>query len=272
MCSFGTILRPVSTLTCGALPCRCATSTARITSRYFALLLDDALQPRGERADHAIGQQHAQKRAGQRAADHRAEHGRRLVDMRHGLDHAEHRGDDAQRRQRIGHRLQSVRAVQLLVQDLLQLTRHDVLDLVRIVGVHADHAQVVADHRAGVVIGEDLRELLEGRAFVGLLDMRLQRHRALGAGQPHQEIQQAQQIDVVRLLVGGAFEHLAEAAERVLHVVHAVRHDEGADRGAADGQHLERHGLDQRLHAAARERGSCRTRRPTGRRARRSLA
>ena len=32
----GAILRPVSTLTCGALPCRWATSTARITSSYFA--------------------------------------------------------------------------------------------------------------------------------------------------------------------------------------------------------------------------------------------
>ena len=32
MCWLGAILRPVSTLTCGALPCRCATSTARITS------------------------------------------------------------------------------------------------------------------------------------------------------------------------------------------------------------------------------------------------
>ena len=36
MCWLGAILRPVSTLTCGALPCRCATSTARITSMYFA--------------------------------------------------------------------------------------------------------------------------------------------------------------------------------------------------------------------------------------------
>jgi hypothetical protein len=35
MCSFGTILRPVSTLTCGALLCRCVTSTARMTSKYF---------------------------------------------------------------------------------------------------------------------------------------------------------------------------------------------------------------------------------------------
>src|SRR6185437_4614239 len=36
ICSFGTILRPDSTLTCGALPCRWVTSTARITSKYFA--------------------------------------------------------------------------------------------------------------------------------------------------------------------------------------------------------------------------------------------
>ena len=32
MCSLGTILRPDSTLTCGALPCRWVTRTARITS------------------------------------------------------------------------------------------------------------------------------------------------------------------------------------------------------------------------------------------------
>ena len=35
MCWLGAILRPVSTLTCGALPCRWATSTARITSKYL---------------------------------------------------------------------------------------------------------------------------------------------------------------------------------------------------------------------------------------------
>ena len=69
----------------------------------LALLLDHALQPRGEGPDQAIGQQHAEEGADQRAADHLAEHRRRLVDRRHGLDHAEHGRDDAERGQRIRH-------------------------------------------------------------------------------------------------------------------------------------------------------------------------
>ena len=36
MALVGALLRPVSTATCGALPCRWATLTARITSYYLA--------------------------------------------------------------------------------------------------------------------------------------------------------------------------------------------------------------------------------------------
>ena len=37
----------------------------------------------------------------------------------------------------------------------------------------------------------------------------------------------------------------------MLHVMHAVGHDERADRCATDGEQLERHRFDQRLKAAA---------------------
>ena len=61
-----------------------------------------------ERADDAIGEQHAEEGADQRRADHRAENGGRLVDRAHRLHHAEHGGDDAQSGQRVGEALHRV--------------------------------------------------------------------------------------------------------------------------------------------------------------------
>ena len=144
--------------------------------------------------------------------------------MRHRLDHTQYRCDDPQGGQRIGHALHDVGWVQFLNQGLPQFARHDVLDLVGVVGVHPDHPQVVADDRAGVMVGQDLGELLEGRAVRRRLDMRLQRHRPLAAGQAHQEEQQTEQFDVIRFPERSALEHLAERAKHVFHVAHAVGH------------------------------------------------
>jgi hypothetical protein len=122
-------------------------------------------------------------------------------------------------------------AVQLLVQRLLQLTPQHILDLVGIVGVHSDHAQVVADDRAGEPIGEYLGEFLESSTLLRFLDVRLERHVALGGGKPGQKIQQAQQVDVVALLESGTRENLLEAAQRVLEFVHGVGHGERGNSG-----------------------------------------
>ena len=96
MCSFGTILRPELDADLRRVAVQMRHDHRANDFHVFRFFLDDAFQPAGERADHAIGQQHAQKRAGQRAADHGAEDGGRLVDMRHRLDHAQNGGDDAQ--------------------------------------------------------------------------------------------------------------------------------------------------------------------------------
>jgi hypothetical protein len=95
--------------------------------------------------------------------------------MRHCLDDAKHSGDDAEGWECVGHVLERVGAVQLLVERLFELARHEVLDLVGIVGVHADHAQIVTDHRAGEFVGENLGELLERGTLSGVFDMRLKR-------------------------------------------------------------------------------------------------
>ena len=103
--------------------------------------------------------------------------------MRHGFDHPQHRRDDAQSRQPIRHVLQRMRAVQRFFQGFFQLPRHHILDLVRIIGVHAHHAQIVANHVDGGFIAENFRKILKGRTFGGVLDMRFQRHRAFGRGE-----------------------------------------------------------------------------------------
>src|SRR4051794_14236813 len=102
-----------------------------------------------------------------------------------------------------------------------------------------------------MAVGEDLRVLLECRTFVGFFDMCLQRHCALRARQPHQVIQQAEELDVVRLMEGRTFQHLAERAQQVLDVVYTVAHYRRRDGGAADRPELEWHCLDQWLHTAA---------------------
>ena len=55
--------------------------------------------------DHAIGEEDAAEGAHQRRADQAAEHFGRLVERAHGVDDAEHRGHDAERRQAVGDRL-----------------------------------------------------------------------------------------------------------------------------------------------------------------------
>ena len=103
--------------------------------------------------------------------------------------------------------------MQLLIQGFLQFPRHDVFDLIRVVGVHADQPQVIADQIAGVMVGDDLREILKCRTLGRLFDVRFERHVAFGTGQPHQEIHQAQQLHVIGLLVDRAFQDFAEAGQ-----------------------------------------------------------
>jgi hypothetical protein len=71
----------------------------------LAVLLVGLAQRLAIGPDEAVGEEHAQEGAHQRTADHAAQdlHGR--VDRRHRLDHAQHGRDDAERRQRVGRRL-----------------------------------------------------------------------------------------------------------------------------------------------------------------------
>ena len=83
-------------------------------------------------------------------------------------------------------------AVQFLFLHFLQFARHHIFNLMRVIGIHADHAKVIANDRNGVMILQDIREFLEGSAFLGLFDMRFDRHRPLGLRKAHQPEQKAQ--------------------------------------------------------------------------------
>src|SRR3546814_5896865 len=102
----------------------------------------------GERADEAVGEPDAEEGADKSAADQLAEALRRRGDGAHGLDHAEHRGDDAQCRHAIGHDLQGMGDFGVLVVHHLDLLVHQRFHLVRVVGAESHHAQVVARSEA----------------------------------------------------------------------------------------------------------------------------
>jgi hypothetical protein len=53
------------------------------------------------------------------------------------------RGDDAERRQSVGHGLHGAGDLRVLAVVLLQLLVHDLLDLVRVLDAHRHHAQIV---------------------------------------------------------------------------------------------------------------------------------
>ena len=151
----------------------------------------------------------------------------------------------------VGHGLDGVAAVQFLVQDFLELAAHEIFDLVGIVGIHAHHAQIVADQRSGVVVVEDFGKMLEGRTFLGFFDVGFERHGAALVGEAGEKEEQRKQFGVVGFFVFLAFEDHAEAGEGMFHAGHGVGHHEGADGGTQDGEQFEGHGFQKRADGAA---------------------
>ena len=121
---------------------------------FVDLLLEQA----GQRLDDAVGEQDAEEGADQRRADHAAEHRRRLADRAHRVHHAQHRGDDAERRQRRrpGAAIAATGACASWWWVSISLSISD-LDLVRVEVARDHHAQVVGDELDHVVVAADGR-------------------------------------------------------------------------------------------------------------------
>src|SRR5581483_7518465 len=122
-------------------------------------------------------------------------------------------------------------------------------DLVCILGAEGHHAQIVAEELYSVVVLLHVRKLGEEGALVRLLDMLLQGEHPLGLGEAEELVEQAQQLDVILLLVGWAFERALQTGADRLQVSLGIADDEGARRSAQDDQELVR--LDEDGEMAA---------------------
>ena len=89
---------------------------------------------------------------------------------------------------------------------------HGVEHLVRIVQVHRQHAQGVADEIGREVIVHNARILLENRAFLRLLDVALDHQDALGLDHLGDREEQAEHVLEVLLLPLRPGKNLLEAA------------------------------------------------------------
>jgi hypothetical protein len=203
----------------------------------------------GERAEESVGDEHAEERTDQRAADQVAQHLGRLGDRAHGLDHAQHGGDDAERWRAVGQRLHGVDQPLLLLMVRFELLVHQRFHLVRHAGAQRHHAEVIAHELDGVVVGGEGGEALEQRGFVWVLDVLLEGENALRLHQLEDGELQAEQLDIGGLVVARALEQGAEHAERLLQHRAGIADDVGAGRGAQNDQGLER--LDQHFEVAA---------------------
>jgi hypothetical protein len=96
-----------------------------------------------------------------------------------------------------------------------------------------------------------MRVLLEQRRVVRLLDVAFDRHQAFLARLLQDVVEQRHQFHVARLGVLAALEALRHAAHRGLQDLGLVVGDEGAQRRAADGGHLERQRLQHDADVAA---------------------
>ena len=122
----------------------------------------------------------------------------------------------------------------------LELLVHQRFHLMDVVGAQRDHAQVIAHELHGVVVAAELRECLEDRRILRVLDMRLERQDALGLHQLEQAELQPEQFDIGRLVVFRPAEQRAKHAERGLQHRTGIADHEGADGRPQNDHRFER--------------------------------
>ena len=200
------------------------------------VLLEHLLEPAGERADDAIGKQHAEEGPDQRRADHLAEDFRRLVNRAHGFHHAQHRRDDAQRGERIRQRFEIVLRFAQFVEMRLHRIVHHLFDRMRLerAGGYHQQRQRVADQRNERGILEQIGIGAEHGGIFRLLEMAFERHGSIVLEHAHQLRGQGDRIDMVLLVVLGPLENLPEGTADRLQPVERIARDHRADRGAGE--------------------------------------
>ena len=142
------------------------------------LLVGRLRHVRGQRADHAVAQQDSKKRPHQRRRDFVPDFLRRPAQRPHRDHHAQHGRHDPQAGKGIRHRAERrYRLVDRLVVHL-HVEIHHLVDIERIHASRHRHPHRVADKVARMMVLREERILVEDRALLRLLDVRLQRHQS----------------------------------------------------------------------------------------------
>jgi hypothetical protein len=125
-----------------------------------------------DRRQDRIGQEDAGEGADQRRADKSAEDLRGLIERAHGVDDAEYRGHDTERRQPVGHRLEGVHRLISVVRQGLDLFIHQRFDFMRSRVADDDEPAVVANECHQVLVREELGKVFEDLGFLRVVEMR----------------------------------------------------------------------------------------------------
>ena len=134
-------------------------------------------------------------------------------DGAHRHDDAEHGGHDADAGERVGDLLENADRLGLVLVVHVDLAVHQPLEIVRRHAAHQYQSQGVAQELDRVVLVKDRGILLEERAVLGLLDVRLDRDQSVLAGGLEELVQQAQRLEVELLAERGGCEQGAHLGD-----------------------------------------------------------
>ena len=134
---------------------------------------------------------------------------------------------------------------------LLELLFHHIFQLMRVLEVHGDHAQRIADEIHGEMVVQNLGILLENARLFRVFDMLFERDHPLGAHQFQDEEEKRQQVFVILSFPFRAFEGLAEVFQRCLYDITLVGNEERADSGTTDRHEFMRRRLENDADFAA---------------------
>ena len=201
--------------------------------------IDQLLHHAGDRVEHAVAEEDTDEGTDHRGADVFRDLGRvgALADGVHRDHDAQHGGQDAEARHRLGHLVQRLgRLGQFFVDGFEFLLQH-AFQLVGVDLAHRHQAEVVDDERQQLRLFQDQRIALEHRAVLRRLDVGVERLQAAGRRLQqfvHQQQELALELGVVLVLARDLL-HLADQFDQ--HVFRIGEH-ERAEGGAADDDQL----------------------------------
>src|SRR5471030_2286928 len=204
-------------------------------------LVDQLLHHVADRVDDAVAKENTDEGTNDGGADVCGDlaRGRALADGVHGDGDAQHGGQDAEARHRLGDLAERLgRLFQFLVDGGQLLLQH-AFQFVGVDLAHGHQTEVVDDEGQQLRLLQHARVALEQRAVLGRLDVGVERLQAAG-GQLQQLVHQQQQLALEFRIVFLAEHDFLDLREQFLEHVGGIAQHQRADAGAGDDDQLDR--------------------------------